>query len=116
MYAEDKRLDEALQLATIARDAMRQRPEPEDTLGWVYHLKQLPVHAVSAFERAIARSPDNPVYHYHLGLAQSMAGNPDRARKALSRALELKSDFNGADAARKALAEIQASSGRGSSE
>jgi hypothetical protein len=49
------------------------------------------------------------VYHYHLGLAQLKAGNTRQGRAALSRALALKSDFNGADDARKALAEQTAS-------
>lgn len=83
---------------------MRQRPEPEDTLGWIYYLKGLHGHAIPAFERALARAPDNPVYHYHLGLAQLKAGDTARARTALRRALALKADFTGADAARQALA------------
>jgi hypothetical protein len=47
------------------------------------------------------------VYHYHLGLAHVKAGNTSAARKALTRALALKADFNGADEARKALASLQ---------
>jgi tetratricopeptide (TPR) repeat protein len=86
---------------------MRRRPEAEDTLGWVYYKKGLAEHAVAAFERAIATAPDNPVYQYHLGLAQAKAGKVQQARDALRRALALKSDFNGAADARKALAELQ---------
>jgi tetratricopeptide (TPR) repeat protein len=105
LYADDGRLDEALKLATVAQEEMRQRPEAEDTLGWVYYRKGLAAHAVAAFDRAVAKAPDNPVYHYHLGLAQLKAGNARQGRAALTRALALKSDFNGADDARRALAQ-----------
>ena len=67
--------------------------------------KGLASHAVAAFDRAVAKAPDNPVYHYHLGLAQLKAGNTRQGRAALTRALALKSDFKGADDARKALAQ-----------
>jgi putative PEP-CTERM system TPR-repeat lipoprotein len=103
MYAEAGRLDEALKLATLATEQLK-RPEADDTLGWVYYRKGLGQHAISAFERAVSKAPDNPIYHYHLGLAQLKEGHDAEGRAALKRALGLKSDFNGADEARKALA------------
>jgi tetratricopeptide (TPR) repeat protein len=104
MYAEDGRLDEALKLATIAQ-AQLKRPEAEDTLGWVYYRKGLVQHAISAFERAASKAPNNPTYQYHLGLAELKQGNDAQGRAALKRALAIKPDFHGADDARKALAE-----------
>ena len=104
MYAEAGRLDEALKLATVATEQLK-RPEADDTLGWVYYRKGLAQHAITAFERAVSKAPDNPVYHYHLGLAQLKDGNDAEGRAALKRALAIKSDFSGADEARKALAE-----------
>ena len=106
IYAEDGRLDEALKLATVAQ-AQLKRPESEDTLGWVYYRKGLLQHAIGAFERAATKSPNNPVYQYHLGLAQLKQGNDAEGRAALKRALALKTDFNGADDARKALEETK---------
>ena len=102
MYAEAGRLDEALTLATVAIEQLK-RPEAEDTLGWIYYRKGLTQHAITAFERAVAKSPKNPVYQYHLGLAQLKDGNDTQGRAALKRALDLQPDFNGADDARKAL-------------
>jgi tetratricopeptide (TPR) repeat protein len=102
MYAESGRLDEALKLATVATEQLK-RPEADDTLGWVYYRKGLEEHAITAFQRALSKAPDNPVYHYHLGLAQMKDGNDSQGRAALKRALALRSDFNGADDARKAL-------------
>ena len=43
----------------------------------------------------------------YLGIAQAKAGKVTQARDALRRALALKSDFNGAADARKALAELE---------
>ena len=102
MYAEQGQLDQALKLATVAQRELK-RPEAEDTLGWVYYRKGLLQHAIGAFERAAAKAPNNPVYQYHIGLAQLKQGNDTQGRAALKRALALKSDFNGADDARKAL-------------
>jgi len=50
-------------------------------------------------------APNNAVYHYHLGLAHLKAGNESRGRAALRRALEIKSDFAGAEDARRMLAQ-----------
>ena len=106
IYAEDGRLDEALKLATVAQTQLK-RPESEDTLGWVYYRKGLWQHAIASFERAAAKAPSNPVYQYHLGLAQLKQGNDAQGRAALKRALTLKPDFNGAADARKALEETK---------
>jgi putative PEP-CTERM system TPR-repeat lipoprotein len=104
MLAEDGRLDDALRLASVAKEQLRQRPEAEDTVGWVYYKKNLPGHAIPAFERAIERAPENPTYYYHLGLAHLQAGHEKQGRTALQRALALKADFAGADDARARLA------------
>jgi tetratricopeptide (TPR) repeat protein len=106
MYAEASRLDDALKLATVAQ-AQLKRPEAEDTLGWVYYRKGLLQHAIASFEKAASKAPNNPVYQYHLGLAQLKQGDGAQGRAALKRALALKSDFNGADDARKALDETR---------
>jgi tetratricopeptide (TPR) repeat protein len=113
IYAEDGRLDEALRLATVAKEELRLRPEAEDTLGWVYLQKGLAWHAIAAFERARDRAPSNPLYHYHLGLAYAKQGDQDRARAALQRALKLKPDFSGAEDARAQLAALDQPAGTG---
>jgi tetratricopeptide (TPR) repeat protein len=69
IYAGDGKLDEALELATIAQASLRNRPEPEDTLGLIYLKRGMTSKAIDAFERARDRAPRNPLYHYHLGLA-----------------------------------------------
>jgi Tfp pilus assembly protein PilF len=71
MLAEDGQFDEALKLAGVAAAEMRDRPEPHDTLGWIYLKKNLPVHALPAFRRAIELSPSNELYRKHLAEAQT---------------------------------------------
>ena len=61
--------------------------------------------AITAFTRAVARSPNNPVYHYHLGLAYLKIGDKARGRGALQRALTLSPEFNGAEDARRQLSQ-----------
>ena len=103
IYAEEGKLDRALQLATLARDAMGRRPEAEDTLGWVYLKKGMATEALASFERARGRAPTRAIYHYHAGLAHLRNGDRKRARAAFSKALELEGDFSGAQDAREKL-------------
>jgi cytochrome c-type biogenesis protein CcmH/NrfG len=72
-------------------------------LGWAYYRKGLYGHALSAFGQAVERSPDNPVYRYHLGLAKLRVGANGAGRSELRRALDLRQDFAGADEARRLL-------------
>ena len=108
LYADaGQNLDQALQLAQTAAQELAGHPDVLDTVGWVYYQKELPTLAIPQFEASIAKSPTNPLYHYHLGLAHLKAGNPSRARASLERALQLRPDFPFAPQARKALDSIQ---------
>lgn len=109
IYAEaGENLDGALQLAQTAARAAPDVPEMMDTLGWVYYKKNLPDQAIQQLSRSVEKTPGNPVYRYHLGLAYVQAGDPVRGRQSLAKALELGSDFAGADVARRTLAELDA--------
>jgi tetratricopeptide (TPR) repeat protein len=76
MLAEDGKYDEALKLATVATEELRDRPEPQDTLGWIYLQKNLPVHALPAFQRALDLAPSNGLYKKHLQEAQARSAKP----------------------------------------
>jgi len=106
IYAGDGKLDEALELATTAQASLRNRPEPEDTLGLVYLKRGMTSKAIDAFERARDRAPRNPLYHYHLGLARLQSSDNAQARASLTRALQLQPDFAYAADARTKLAAI----------
>jgi len=86
---EGKDLDEALRLAQRAIAGAPERAEIQDTLGWVYYRKELPGMAIPPFEKSASLAPDNPTYHYHLGLALAKNGDVEGARKAVDTALKL---------------------------
>ena len=46
------------------------RPEPQDTLGWVYLKKRMPTEASAAFRRALALAPNNQTYKEHAAQAE----------------------------------------------
>jgi predicted Zn-dependent protease len=94
IYAEEgDKLDEALRLAQSAASRLQDNPEVQDTIGWIYYKKELPALAIPAFEKSVEKAPENPSYHYHLGLAYQKAGDPIRARAAAQQALKIKPDY-----------------------
>jgi tetratricopeptide (TPR) repeat protein len=104
MYVETNgNLDVALQLAQTATRALPDDPTVSDTLGWIYYKKNLPNLALPPLVKSVEKGPDNPEYHFHLGLAYSKTGDAQKARTHLERALKLKPDFKGADEARRVL-------------
>jgi tetratricopeptide (TPR) repeat protein len=108
MYVVRKeRLDEALQLAQDAKQRLPERPEVNDTLGWVYYNKDLPLLAIPPLESCVEKAPKNPIYFLHLGLAYAKANQPQKARAALEQALKLNPNFQGADEARSALSSLK---------
>jgi tetratricopeptide (TPR) repeat protein len=74
MLAEDGDYENALRWATTAVESLHGRPEPQDTLGWVYLKMARPLDALAAFERARGAAPHEPLYAQHA----------DEARKALA--------------------------------
>ena len=104
MYASrGEQLDRALQLAQAAKAELPDHPQINDTLAFVYLKKQLPALAIPLLRLALEKDPANAAFHYRLGLAYSQTGDKGAARQELERALRLKSDFDGAEDARKVL-------------
>lgn len=107
IYAQsDERIDLALPLAEIARRKLPESPEVNHTLGFIYLKKEQAERAISLLKTSVEKDPSNPSYHYHLGLALAKAGPSALARQHLTRALELKADFDGAQDARRTLAAL----------
>ena len=100
-------IDVALQHAQTAVAAMPEVPEVLDTLGWIYYKKNLPAQAIPPLARSVEKQPKNAVYHYHLGLAQVLAGDSLAGQESLQRALDLNPTFGGNDVARQKLAELK---------
>ena len=108
MYADrGEQLDRALELAQRAKSQMPDNADVSDTLGWAYYKRGMPDMAVKAFEFSVGKDPKNPIYLVHLGLAYAKAGQPEKARAALTQALQLKADVEGAAEARAVLASLQ---------
>ena len=107
LYVETNRdLHEALQLAQTSWDQLPNDARVNDTLGWIYYLMNKPQAAIPFLEASVAADPADPSAHYHLGLAYKDARAYLKATRALERALQIKSDFDGASDARKKLTEL----------
>ena len=104
-------LDTALKLAQTATAQAPDVPELMDTLGWVYYKKNLAQLAIPLFERCVEKAPAQAIYHYHLGLAYLQAGNRDKGRSALQRALDRGANGETAADIRRLLTESQAAAG-----
>ena len=76
IYAEQGiNLDEALQLATAAKQRLPNDANVDDTIGWIYYKKGLFDLAIKPFEaRHFEVVPDNPEVLFHLGLAHAQLG------------------------------------------
>ena len=103
----DRDLNEALKYAQAAKAALPEDASVADTLGWVYYKKGLYDSAIAEFKASLAKAPENPTIMYHLGLAYAKKGETDKARAELERALKLGDKFDGAEEAKKTLAEIK---------
>ena len=94
IYAESgEKLEDALRHAQAAVSRMPDNAEVQDTLGFIHLKRELPALAIPAFEKSIEKAPENPLYHYHLALAQDKAGNAAAARQAAQQALKLKPGY-----------------------
>jgi tetratricopeptide (TPR) repeat protein len=108
IYAErGDNLEMALQLAQDAKSQLPNTPAVSDTLGWIYYKKGLPQLAIEPLEDSVAKDPNNATYRYHLGLAYAKAGQKEKARVALERALQLSPQFDGASTARETLESLK---------
>ena len=106
IYAEEgTNLDEALQLATAAKQRLPNDANVDDTIGWIYYKKGLYDLAVKAFEESLKKSPDNPDVLFHLGLTHAQLGDKAKSREALERALKLNPQVGG-ELARRVLASV----------
>jgi tetratricopeptide (TPR) repeat protein len=101
-------IDEALGYAQIAKERMPRSATVMDTLGWIYYLKGSYLNAIAELRDSVELDSDNPIFHFHLGLAYHKNNQLDEARESLESALKITPDFKGAEDARKILKEIAA--------
>ena len=85
-------LDEAMDLAAHARQAMPQSDEVFDTVGTIYLKKHLTDSALEVFRELCLRQPYSSAFHYHYAMALSQKGNSAEAIAELRQALDLGHD------------------------
>lgn len=74
-----------------------------DTYGWVLYKNGEAAASVPVLERVASKAPDAPVVLYHLGMAQSQAGDTALAVNNLSKAVKSGEKFLGLDDAKATL-------------
>jgi Flp pilus assembly protein TadD len=82
-----------------------------DTTGWVHFKRAEYSAALPVLEKAVKRAPNSQEVHYHLGMTELRAGQPERARSDLEVAIAGPAKFSGADEARAALATLKSGAG-----
>jgi tetratricopeptide (TPR) repeat protein len=83
-------LDEALTLATRAKQKLPNFMEISDTIGWIYLKKNLSDSAIDIFKDLTAKVPQNATYHYHYAMALVQKGDKNAALKECKLALGAK--------------------------
>ncbi len=100
-------LDQAFALARTAKSGMPEDPHVSDTMGWIYHRLGHQWKAVAELEHAVSLHPHNPVFNYHLGAVYLEAGEPQKAKAFLKRALRSGSSFPGAEEAKRLIESLE---------
>jgi tetratricopeptide (TPR) repeat protein len=95
----------AFTLAQTARRGLPDAPGSADTLGWAYYHQGAYTSAIDTLQQAVNANPQNPTYHYHLGMAYEKANNYAQAKKELEYTLQVSPNYAQADEIRKVLAE-----------
>jgi len=109
MVEREDNIDEALNLARIAKEKMPTNALVMDTLGWIFYKKGVYLSAIAELQESQEQLPDNPLINYHLGMAYYGNNQLDAAGEFLRKALEIDPKFKGADEARDTLKAISAS-------
>ena len=108
LYAEGGgNIDQATELAQMAKSQAPDQPAFNDTLGWIYYKKDLVEQAVPLFQQSLEKDPDNALTHYHLGMAYAKLGEDSKAITELKKALALDPKLSTAEEARRTLKELQ---------
>ena len=108
LYAETGgNIDQATDLAQMAKSQAPDQPAFNDTLGWIYYKKDLVEQAVPLLQQSLEKDPDNALTHYHLGMAYAKAGEDMKAIESLKKALALDPKLYTAEEARRTLKELQ---------
>ena len=96
----------ALSLAQTARRAMPNSAYTADTLAWAYYKMGVYENAIHLLQEAIKEAPQNPTYHYHMGVVYQKSEKVALAKSSFQRALQLDPKSKRADEIRQVLADL----------
>ncbi len=99
-------VDVALSLAQTARNSLPDSPSTADTLAWAYIMKGIYGSAIDLLLKALTQTPDNPTYHYHLGVAYQRSGNAAAAATQFRQVLKLDPGYVKGQEIHKQLADL----------
>jgi tetratricopeptide (TPR) repeat protein len=99
-------VDVAFGLAQTARRGMPNSAAAADTLAWAYYQKSAYSTAIELLNEALAKSPNNSTYHYHIGMAYEKNKDQRRAIEHLQRALSINPNYAKANEIRQTLAAL----------
>jgi tetratricopeptide (TPR) repeat protein len=77
----------AVSLAQRAKRGDPDSPAVADTLGWAFYKSGSPEQAITQFKLCLQKSPENPVYQFHMGMAYLAGGHFDSAERFLQKAI-----------------------------
>jgi len=105
-------VDVALSLAQTARRGLPDSPNVADTLGWVFYQKGAYKSAIDLFQEALRLAeknnvPEDPTFHYHLGLAYEKTDQPALAKQHLERVLKINPSYSSAGDVKKILSRLR---------
>ncbi len=107
LLAEKKHdLDQAFIYAQKAKAAAPEQPAILDTVGWILTKRGSYELAVSNFEEAIQKWPNQPTLHYHMAVALKGMKKIDAAKEELKKAINTKEKFPEIEDARRLLEEL----------
>ena len=109
MMEQGGNTDVALSYAQTAREIAPTDPSIADTLGWIYYQKKVYLQAASLLKEAAEKLPNEPLVHFHYGMALFKNDNKSEAIKFLQRSLQLNANHSGAAEAKATLLALSSS-------
>ena len=100
-------LDEALTMASKAKQQLPNVDQVSDTLGWIYIKKNMGDSAADVFSTLTRKAPENPTYHYHYCMALYEKGDKAGAQRECNAALAKNPVKNQAEQVRQLMAKLQ---------